>query len=292
MTTPPNDSGDRTPEENEESTTPAADATGSEAGSEPQGANAADETGQEAPESGPTEESTRFLSTTDSEQSGDGEEQPAATASADDAASSSADGGEQADETMRMGQTGQPESAAEEPAGEQQPQQPLSPQQQVWQQLPQQNAPSGKRGKRRSRKKIGILVGSIAAALIIVGGGATAAYVFLFGSSAEAAAQRYVDLTAQETQEPRSVNADDYRAVVCDKAMPQIEQIQQQKEQYLKQANPQQLDQVKQVQTELEGVQQNGDEGTAKIKTTVPGQQPQSSELNLVKEDGDWKLCA
>lgn len=145
-------------------------------------------------------------------------------------------------------------------------------------------------GRKKKRKRAGLIIGA-AAAVVVIGGAVGGYFLFFSSGSAEATAEHYVELSAKETQEPRSVSAEDYRPVVCQQAMPQIEQLQQQKQMFLEQANPEDLEQVKQVETNLEGVQEDGDSGTATIQTVVPGQEPQSAELDLIKEDGDWKLC-
>ncbi|MBE9375320.1 hypothetical protein IQ251_12780 [Saccharopolyspora sp. HNM0983] len=154
----------------------------------------------------------------------------------------------------------------------------------------QDPATSGEPGRKKS-KKPAVIIGVVAAAVIILGGAGAAAYVFLGGNSAQEAAERYVELSSRETQDPKSVHAEDYRAVVCSQAMPQIEQVQQEKDQFLQQAGPEELEQLKQVKTTLKGVEENGDTGTAKIETSMPEVEPQSVDLKLVKEEGDWKLC-
>ena len=146
------------------------------------------------------------------------------------------------------------------------------------------------RGK-KSKRKVALIAG-IAAAVVVVLGGAGGAYAYYQSNTAEAAAEEYVELTSKEVQNPRSVTADDYRAVVCKKAMPQIEQVQKQKEKFLEVAKPQQLEQIKKSNTELKGVQRNGDTATAEIATSMPGQQPQVTKLDVIQEDGSWKLCA
>jgi uncharacterized protein HemX len=141
------------------------------------------------------------------------------------------------------------------------------------------------------KRKTGLIVG-IAAALVVLAVGAGVGFVFLGSGSAQSAAEDYASLSTKETQDPRSVTAEDYRPIVCSQAMPQIEQLQQQKEEFLKAAKPEDLEQLKQVRVSVAGVQENGDSGSATIQSTMPGQQPQSTDLKLVKEDGDWKLCA
>ncbi|GAB3279008.1 Rv0361 family membrane protein [Parasphingorhabdus pacifica] len=144
---------------------------------------------------------------------------------------------------------------------------------------------------RKSKRKVALIAG-IAAALVVVLGGAGLAYAYVQANSAEAAAEKYVEIADREVQDPRSVSADDYRQVVCSKAMPQIEQVQKQKEKFLQVAKPSDLEQIKQSKTVLKGVQQDGETGTAKLETSMPGQPPQTTELKLIQEDGSWKLCA
>ncbi|MEV0699607.1 hypothetical protein AB0I53_17055 [Saccharopolyspora sp. NPDC050389] len=141
-------------------------------------------------------------------------------------------------------------------------------------------------GKRRT----GLIVG-VAAAVVVLAGGAGVGFMLVGGGSAQSAAEDYVALSMKETQDPRSVTADDYRPIVCKQAMPQIEQLQQVKEEFLKTAKPEDLEQLKTVQVSVKSVQENGDSGSATVESTFPGQPPQSSELKLVKEDGDWRLC-
>lgn len=144
-------------------------------------------------------------------------------------------------------------------------------------------------GTKKSKKPL-VIIGVVILVVLIAGAGA-AAWAFLGGNSAQQAAERYVELSARETQDPKSVKADDYREVVCSKAMPQIEQVQKEKEKFLQQARPQDLEQLKQVKTTLKGVEENGDTGKATIETSMPQVPPQSVDLQLTKEDGDWKLC-
>lgn len=150
-------------------------------------------------------------------------------------------------------------------------------------------AESGEQPKKKS--KVGMIV-AVAASVLVIAIVAVGAFWLFSGGSAQSTAEDYAALSTKETQDPRSVKADDYRAVVCSSAMPQIEELQKQKEEFLKVAKPQDLDMLKQVKTTVKGVQENGDSGTATMESTVPGQQPQTAELKLVKEDGDWKLCA
>ncbi|QUH02219.1 hypothetical protein HUO13_16715 [Saccharopolyspora erythraea] len=141
------------------------------------------------------------------------------------------------------------------------------------------------------KRKTGLVVG-IAAAVLVIAGGAAAGYVYLWGASAQSVAEDYAALTTQETQDPRSVTAESYRPFVCSQAMPQIEQLQQEKGEFLKVARPQDLEQLKTVKTSVKSVQESGDSGTVALESTIPGQPPQSTNLKLTKEDGDWKLCA
>lgn len=144
-------------------------------------------------------------------------------------------------------------------------------------------------GKKKSKKPL-VIVGVVVLVVVLAGAGA-AAWAFLGGNSAQQAAERYVELSTRETQDPKSVKADDYREVVCSQAMPQIEQVQKEKDQFLQQASPEDLDQLKQVKTTLKGVEENGDSGKATIETSMPKVPPQSVDLKLMKEEGDWKLC-
>lgn len=148
---------------------------------------------------------------------------------------------------------------------------------------------AGEQPKKKS--KVGMIV-AVAASVLVIAVVAVGAFWLFSGGSAQSTAEDYAALSTKETQDPRSVKADDYRAVVCNAAMPQIEELQKQKEEFLKVAKPQDLEMLKQVKTTVKGVQENGDNGTATMESTVPGQQPQTAELKLVKEDGDWKLCA
>lgn len=141
------------------------------------------------------------------------------------------------------------------------------------------------------KSKVGVIV-AVAASVLVIAVVAVGAFWLFSGGSAQSTAEDYAALSTKETQDPRSVKADDYRAVVCNSAMPQIEELQKQKEEFLKVAKPQDLEMLKQVKTTVKSVQENGDTGTATMESTVPGQQPQAAELKLVKEDGDWKLCA
>ncbi|RRO20656.1 hypothetical protein EIL87_01960 [Saccharopolyspora rhizosphaerae] len=143
----------------------------------------------------------------------------------------------------------------------------------------------------KKKSKVGMVV-AVAASVLVIAVVAVGAFWLFTGNSAQSAAEDYAALSTKETQDPRSVKADDYRSVVCSSAMPQIEELQKQKEEFLKVAKPQDLEMLKQVKTSVKGVQESGDNGTATIESTVPGQPPQSAELKLVKEDGDWKLCA
>src|SRR5699024_5539994 len=63
----------------------------------------------------------------------------------------------------------------------------------------------GQPAKRKKRR--GLLIGAVAAAIIVIGGGVGAYFLWFSSMSAEATAQRYVDLSAQETQDPNSVTA-------------------------------------------------------------------------------------
>ncbi|TDD85198.1 hypothetical protein E1202_21765 [Saccharopolyspora karakumensis] len=148
---------------------------------------------------------------------------------------------------------------------------------------------SGEEPARKS--KVGMIV-AVAASALVIAVVAVGAFWLFSGSSAQSTAEDYAALSTKETQDPRSVKADDYRAVVCNSAMPQIEELQKQKEEFLKVAKPQDLEMLKQVKTTVKSVQENGDTGTATMESTVPGQPPQAADLKLVKEDGDWKLCA
>ncbi|CAM03720.1 hypothetical protein A8924_4839 [Saccharopolyspora erythraea NRRL 2338] len=141
------------------------------------------------------------------------------------------------------------------------------------------------------KRKTGLVVG-IAAAVLVLAGGAAAGYVYLWGASAQSVAEDYAALATQETQDPRSVTAESYRPFVCSQVMPAIEQLQQEKNEFLKVAQPQDLEQLRAVKTSVKSVQENGDSGTAALESTIPGQPPQSTNLKLTKEDGDWKLCA
>lgn len=143
----------------------------------------------------------------------------------------------------------------------------------------------------KKKSKVGMIV-AVAASALVIAVVAVGAFWLFSGGSAQSTAEDYAALSTKETQDPRSVKADDYRAVVCNSAMPQIEELQKQKEEFLKVAKPQDLEMLKQVKTTVKSVQENGDTGTATMESTVPGQQPQAAELKLVKEDGDWKLCA
>lgn len=143
----------------------------------------------------------------------------------------------------------------------------------------------------KKKGKVGMIV-AVAASALVIAVVAVGAFWLFSGGSAQSTAEDYATLSTKETQDPRSVKADDYRAVVCNSAMPQIEELQKQKEEFLKVAKPQDLEMLKQVKTTVKAVQENGDTGTATMESTVPGQQPQAAELKLVKEDGDWKLCA
>ncbi|MEV4648899.1 hypothetical protein [Saccharopolyspora sp. NPDC049357] len=143
----------------------------------------------------------------------------------------------------------------------------------------------------KKKSKVGMIV-AVAASVLVIAVVAAGAFWLFSGGSAQSTAEDYAALSTKETQDPRSVKADDYRAVVCNSAMPQIEELQKQKAEFLKVAKPQDLEMLKQVKTTVKSVQENGDTGTATMESTVPGQQPQAAELKLVKEDGDWKLCA
>lgn len=140
------------------------------------------------------------------------------------------------------------------------------------------------------KKKTGLILGVAAAVVVLAGGGGVGLMVF-GGGSAQSAAEDYVALSMKETKDPRSVTADDYRPIVCEQAMPQIEQLQQVKEEFLKTAKPADLEQLKAVQVSVKSVQDNGDSGSATVESAFPGQPPESSDLKLVKENGDWKLC-
>ncbi|MEB3372163.1 Rv0361 family membrane protein [Saccharopolyspora mangrovi] len=152
-------------------------------------------------------------------------------------------------------------------------------------------AETSEAGEQPKKNKVGVIV-AVAASVLVIAVVAVGAFWLFSGGSAQSTAEDYAALSTKETQDPRSVKADDYRAVVCNAAMPQIEELQKQKEEFLKVAKPQDLEMLKQVKTTVKGVQENGDNGTATMESTVPGQQPQTAELKLVKEDGDWKLCA
>ncbi|GAA2360192.1 hypothetical protein GCM10009854_44000 [Saccharopolyspora halophila] len=146
-------------------------------------------------------------------------------------------------------------------------------------------------GDAPKKKKTGLIVGVAAAAVLVLAAAGVGAYMLFSGPSAQKVAEDYAAVSNQETQDPASVSVDDYRSLVCSKAMPQIEQIQKQKEAFLKQAKPQDLDMLKQVHTSVKNVQADGDKGKVTLEQTVPGQQAQELNLNLIKEDG-WKLCA
>ncbi|MFC7342853.1 hypothetical protein [Saccharopolyspora griseoalba] len=141
------------------------------------------------------------------------------------------------------------------------------------------------------KKKTGLLIGAIAAGVLVLAAAGVGAYMLFAGPSAQNVAESYAEVTNRETQDPASVNVDDYKPLVCNKVMPQIEQIQKTKEAFLKQAKPQDLEMLKQVKTSVKNVQADGDKGKVVLEQTVPGQQPQQLNLSLVKEDG-WKLCA
>jgi flagellar basal body-associated protein FliL len=141
------------------------------------------------------------------------------------------------------------------------------------------------------KKKTGLLVGAIAAGVLVLAAAGVGAYLLFAGPSAQNVAESYAEVTNRETQDPGSVNVGDYKPLVCNKVMPQIEQIQKTKEAFLKQAKPQDLEMLKQVKTSVKNVQADGDTGKVVLEQTVPGQQPQQLNLSLIKEDG-WKLCA
>ncbi|MEV5540980.1 hypothetical protein AB0L13_29425 [Saccharopolyspora shandongensis] len=145
-------------------------------------------------------------------------------------------------------------------------------------------------GPAGGKRKTGLIVG-VAAAAVVLAGGAGVGFMVFGGGSAQSAAEDYVALSMKETKDPRSVTADDYRPIVCEQAMPQIEQLQQVKEEFLKTAKPEDLEQLKTVQVSVKSVQENGDSGSATVESAFPGQAPESSDLKLVKEDGNWKLC-
>lgn len=141
------------------------------------------------------------------------------------------------------------------------------------------------------KKRTGLLVGVAAAVVVILGGGAGLAFAFVGGDSARSVAEEYVAVTKKETQQPRSVTAENYRPIVCKKAMPQIEKMQKQKEKFLESAPPESIEKIKKMKISVKSVQENGDSGKAAFETTFPGQPPRTSELKMIKEDGDWKLC-
>lgn len=141
------------------------------------------------------------------------------------------------------------------------------------------------------KKKTGLIIGVAAAAVLVLAAAGVGAYLLFAGPSAQKVAENYAAVSNQETQDPASVKVDDYRSLVCSKAMPQIEQIQKQKEAFLKQAKPQDLELLKKVKTSVKNVQADGDKGKVVLEQTVPGQPPQQLNLSLIKEDG-WKLCA
>lgn len=141
------------------------------------------------------------------------------------------------------------------------------------------------------RKRTGLVIGAVAAAVVILGGGAALIFAFTGGDSARTVAEKYVAVSTKETQRPASVTAADYRPLICGKSMPQIEQVQKQKEQFLKTAKPEQLEMIKKVRNTVKDVRTDGDSGTVTLETAAPGTPPQTAQLNLVKEGGDWKLC-
>lgn len=143
----------------------------------------------------------------------------------------------------------------------------------------------------KKKRKTGVLIGVAAALVLVIGGGIALIMTFVAGSSAQAAAEDYVKLSDKEAQQPKSVTAEDYRPLICGKAMPQIEQLQKQKQEFLKIAKPEQLEQIKKVKTSVKNVEETGDTAKATFESTAPGQGPKSSKLDLIKENGDWKIC-
>jgi hypothetical protein len=141
-------------------------------------------------------------------------------------------------------------------------------------------------------KKRKALVLSIAAAVVVLGVGGGLAYWYFWSDSAQSVAEDYVALQNKEVQDPHSVTAESYRPVVCDRAMPAINELQMQKQQFLAQATPADLGRIKQVKMTLKNVEAGGDSGRATVETTAPGQQSQTADLNLIKQNGEWRLCA
>ena len=154
-------------------------------------------------------------------------------------------------------------------------------------------AASSEAGEQPAKKKskVGMII-AVAASVLVLAAVAVGAYLFFSAGTAQSAADDYAALSSKETQDPRSVSADDYREVVCTKAMPQIEELQKQKEEFLKVAKPQDFEQLKQVKTSVKSVQEQGETGTVQMESSGPGAPPQTAQLQLVKEDGKWKVCA
>ncbi|MDI2027783.1 hypothetical protein QFW96_04145 [Saccharopolyspora sp. TS4A08] len=230
----------------------------------------ADETENSAPEQA-SENATAAghgEAETGAEQSG-AEKPGAEQTDAAEAETAEADKSETAAETPETEGSEAPEAAATAETGE--------------------SAEAGEQPKKK--RKTGMII-AVAASVVVLAAVAAGAFWLFSSGSAQAAAEDYAAISTKETQDPRSVTADDYRPVVCNAAMPQIEELQKQKEEFLKVAKPQDFEMLKQVKTTVKGVQENGDSGTATMESTVPGQQPATAQLKLVKEDGDWKLCA
>lgn len=163
-------------------------------------------------------------------------------------------------------------------------------------QQPEAQATGGEQdpaGGGKKKRKTGLIVGIAAAAVIVIAGAVTGGVLFAKGAfaSADSVAKEYVAVATQELHDPRSVTPDDYRPYVCDKAMTQIEKLQKQKEQYLKNAKPEQLDEMKKMKNSVANVQENGDKAEATIVQNAPGQQPQKAKMPLVKDGMSWKIC-
>ncbi|MGJ7905264.1 hypothetical protein ACOQFL_02145 [Actinopolyspora sp. H202] len=203
-------------------------------------------------------------------------------------------------------QYGQPNPYAQQPGG----QYPQSGPQQAWGQQqtwgqPQQgfpgdpNAypphaqPGGPYPPPPKKSKLPWILGGGIGGVLVLGGVGTLLFVTLSGGNGpEDVVTRYEKAAQQQISNPlEQPPMSEYDELLCEEQRQAMKETLRNQTERTAQLGEQELSDLRRTTVTTRNVEHDDKSGTFTVRISTPGEEPITNELDLVKENGDWKIC-
>ncbi|ASU79251.1 hypothetical protein CDG81_14205 [Actinopolyspora erythraea] len=153
-------------------------------------------------------------------------------------------------------------------------------------------APPGGYPPQQQKSKLPWILGGTGGGLLVLGGIIVLLFMTLGGNGPEDAVARYEKLAQRQLTNPLDPPpTSEYDDLLCEEQRQAVRENLRGQTEQASQLSDRELSKLRRSTVTARNVEHDDSSGTFTMRISTPGEEPITQELDLVKEEGSWKVC-